>query len=81
MAVLWRLPEVFAFSETLLQPGATDNVRKSNNVISEYDKRFCRKGPENRLFQKRVFRVIRKEILASTGIAPFTRCANPTRFI
>jgi hypothetical protein len=32
--------------------GATGNVRKSINVISEYDERFCRKGPEDRLFSK-----------------------------
>jgi hypothetical protein len=50
-----RLPEVFAFSETLLQPGATGNVRVSLNVISAYDKSFCRKGPENRLFSKSGF--------------------------
>jgi hypothetical protein len=38
-----------------LQPGATAHVRKSINVISKYDKRFCRKGPENRLFSKSGF--------------------------
>jgi hypothetical protein len=48
------LPEVFSFSETLLQPGATGNVRKSINVISEYDKSFFRKGPENLLFFQKV---------------------------
>jgi hypothetical protein len=49
---LWRLPEVFSFAETLLQPCATGNAGKNINVISEYDKIFCRKGPENRLFLK-----------------------------
>jgi hypothetical protein len=44
------LPEVFSFSETLLQPGATAHVRKSINVIDEYGKSFLR--------------VIRKEFLA-----------------
>jgi hypothetical protein len=71
------LPEVFSFSETLLQSGATGNVRKSINVISEYDKSFFRKGPEHRLFsKKRVFRVIRKEIVAFTigasTLSPFS---------
>jgi hypothetical protein len=49
------LPEVFSFSETLLQPGATGNVRKSIDVISEYDESFFRKGPGNRLFSKAGF--------------------------
>ena len=61
---LYRLPEVFSFSETLLQPGATGNVPNSINVISEYGKRFCRKGPgKPAFFKKRIFRVIRKEFL------------------
>ena len=42
----------FSFSEPLLQPGATGNVRKSVNVISDYEKRFFRKGPGNRLFSE-----------------------------
>jgi hypothetical protein len=45
---------------------ATDNMRKSINVVSEYDKSFCRKGPETALSKKRVFRMIRKELLAFT---------------
>jgi hypothetical protein len=40
---LLRLPEVFSFFETLLQPGATGYVRKIINVISEYDKVFAGK--------------------------------------
>jgi hypothetical protein len=50
--LLLRLREVFSFSETLLQPDPTGNVRESINPISEYD--------------KSVFRVIRKEFLAFT---------------
>jgi hypothetical protein len=49
------MPEVFSFSETLLQPGAPGNLLTSINVISEYDKSFCRKGPENRVFSKNGF--------------------------
>jgi hypothetical protein len=30
-------------------------MRKSINVVSEYDKSFCRKGPENRFFSKSGF--------------------------
>jgi hypothetical protein len=50
------LPEVFSFSENLLQPDATGKVRKGVNGISAYDKSF--------------FRVIRKEILAFTITRP-----------
>jgi hypothetical protein len=46
------LPEVSSFSETLLQPGATGNVRKGINVISEYDKSFSGKVRETGFFQK-----------------------------
>jgi hypothetical protein len=42
----------FVFLGTLLQVGASDNERKDANIISEYVKSFCRKGPENRLFSK-----------------------------
>jgi hypothetical protein len=38
-----------------LQPGATGNVLKSINVISEYDESFCRKGLGNRFFSKSGF--------------------------
>jgi hypothetical protein len=50
-----RLPEVFSFSETLLQPGAIGNVRKGSSVISEYDNSFIREGPKNRLFSNSGF--------------------------
>jgi hypothetical protein len=46
-------------SEKKVAAGATGNVRKSINVVSEYDKSFCRKVPEKpAFFKKRVFRVI-----------------------
>jgi hypothetical protein len=49
------LPEVFSFSESLLQPGATGNVRNSINVISEYDKVFAGKVRKTGFFQKAGF--------------------------
>jgi catechol 2,3-dioxygenase-like lactoylglutathione lyase family enzyme len=61
------LPEIFSFSETLLQPGVTGNVRKSINVIFEYNKSFLpERSGKPAFFKKRVFRVIRKEFLAFT---------------
>jgi hypothetical protein len=49
---LKRVQEVSSFSGTLLQSGAAAHGRKSANIISEYVRSFCRKGPGNRLFSK-----------------------------